>query len=215
MPAPGLEPAGWTRQPQGPTPTPGAAAHGAEGSLQGPKGGGPGAADRRPPAGARRQRRGAPWDEPPPCSGPRSQTEEGGAAPPLNAPASPAPNPPETSVRLVAAGLRLPIPDHRCGVSLRAAYAASGWRVASSRPVRLAGSRNFPSAPRSVPRLTQEAGGETPGATNRRAVSGPVHTGGERGFPGEPSLQNQGPTSPAHETRGLVPGKPAGGTMTV
>lgn len=70
-------------------------------------------------------------------------------------------NPPETSVRPVLPGLRLPTPGRRRGVSLRAAYAASGWRVACTEAVRLAGSRNFPSAPRSLPPLPERQEGDS------------------------------------------------------
>lgn len=123
------------------------------------------------------RRRGAPWDKPPPSSGPRSLTGEGEAAPPLGDPASPASTSPGRPAGNLgpsgASRAATPTPGRRRGVPLRAAYAASGWRVASSRPVRLAGSCNFPSAPRSVPRLPRGRR-ETPGATNRRASSGPV-----------------------------------------
>lgn len=135
----------------------------------------------RPPARARaRRRRGAPWDQPPPSSGPRSLTAEGGAAPPLSDPASPGPNPPETSVRPVLPGPRLRTAGRRSGVSFRAAYAASGWRVASpdqAASLAAATSRLRPAPSRGYPRGRRE----TPGATNRKAASGPVRPRGGDG----------------------------------
>lgn len=143
-----------------------------------------------------------------PAPGPGSQIAEGGAAPPLHDPASPAPNPPETSVRLVPPSLPLPTPGQRRGVSLRGAYAASGWRVASARPVRLGGSCNFPSAPRWVEGLTRHAGGETPRAANRRAASGPVLTRGKKGTSGwslPATLREPGSNLPCSRSRWIGP----------
>lgn len=139
----------------GPPPTPGPGPRG----PRAPAGG----VDRpRAPAarGARRRRRGAPWDQPPPSSG-LAPTGEEGAAPPLGDPASHQPNPPETSVCPVLPGLRVSSPGRRHGGPLRAAYAASGWCVAftlTSSP------RWQPQLPVCAPRrpaATLEAAGES------------------------------------------------------
>ena len=171
----------------------------------------PGAPGRQP-ACARRQRRGAPWDEPPPSSRPRSLRHRSATRPPLSA------DPPETSVHPELLSRRLPTPGQRRGVSPRAAFAASAWPVASTRPVRLAGSRNFPSASRSVPRLPREAGGRLPVRPIGESQMDRSARGGGIGLPGGLSLRNsgnQGPTSPAQEAGGLVPGKTVGGKNIV
>lgn len=210
VPAPGFEPSGWAANPRDPHPHPGRAAQRAEGCLQGAS---PVdsvfSATRLCPAAAPRCALGRASA----LLGPYCRTGEGGAAPPLNDPASPAPTPPETSVCLVPPDLRFltPRPATR---RLRAAYAAPRWRAASTGPVRLAGSRNFPSAPRSVPRLTREAGGETPRATNRRASSGPVRMRGEKGTSGCALPAQPRSDSPAQEAGGSVPGKLVGGNET-
>lgn len=178
------------RQAPGPTPTPG------------PRPSGPRAACRgrrrrtqcsRPPARAPRRCRGAPWDEPPPCSGPYSRTGEGGAAPPLNDPASPAPIPPETSVRLVPPGLRFPTPDQRRGVSARPTQPRGGLRPPPDQSASLAAatSRLRRALSRGLP---ERQAGRLPA----RPIEGPQvdrsACGGERGLPGVPSLHNKSPT---------------------
>lgn len=210
VPAPGFEPSGWAANPRGPHPHPGRGpaagrARPAGGVARGlsvlghppvPRGGAavrPGTSLR--PAGALLLDRGG-----------RSRAAAQQPGLPSTNPAGNL-GPPSAS--------RSAVPDPRPATRrLRAAYAASRWRAASTRPVRLAGSRNFPSAPRSVPRLTREAGGETPRATNRRASSGPVRMRGEKGTSGCALPAQPRSNSPAQEAGGSVPGKLVGGNET-
>lgn len=182
--------------PPGGQPTPGAhthtraAAQQAEGGLQGAS---PATQCSGPPACAPRRRRGAPWDEPPPCSGPYSGTGEGGAAPPLNDPASLAPTPPETSVRLVPPGLRFPTPDQRRGVSARPTQPRGGVRPPPDQSASLAAatSRLRRALSRGLP---ERQAGRLPARPIEGSQVDRSACGGKRGLPGVPSLHNQGPT---------------------
>ncbi|KAL4671314.1 hypothetical protein H8959_004023 [Pygathrix nigripes] len=149
------------------------------------------------------RRRGAPWDEPPPCSGPRSLTGEGGAAPPLSDPASPPPNPPETSVRTVLPGLRFPRPQAHGAASpyARPTQPRGGvWPPpGQSASLAAATSRLHPTRSRCYPRGKRE----TPSATNRRAANGAIRPRGEKGdfWVGSPcgTLRTKGQPPPLKE----------------
>lgn len=126
-------------------------------------------------------RRGARWDEPPPRSRPRSRS----------APASPAPTP-----RKPRSARSLPVRDPRAATRrLRAACAAPRWPrpPASPCPVRRAGSRDFPSAPRPARGSGRRAGRRPARPMAAPRVDRPAR-GGERGLPGAPSRRRRGPT---------------------
>lgn len=135
-------------------------------------------------------------------AGPPLPAAEGGPAPPLPAPAS---------RRRPRGDLGPPGASGPAARALRAAYAASGWRVASPRPARSAGGRNFPSEAPTSPGLPREEGGATPDAANRRSGNGPVRPrGGRRGLPGglaQPNPGTRAPASPARGAVGSVPGQ--------
>lgn len=190
VPAPGFEPSGWAANPRDPHPHPGRAAQRAEGCLQGAS---PVdsvfSATRLCPAAAPRCALGRASA----LLGPYCRTGEGGAAPPLNDPASPAPTPPETSVCLVPPDLRFLTPDQRRGVSARPTQPRGGVRPPPDQSASLAAatSRLHRALSRGLP---ERQAGRLPA----RPIEGPQvdrsACGGKRGLPGVPSLHNQGPT---------------------
>lgn len=191
------------RRPVGPPPTPGPRPSRPRASCSGRGRPSPCAL---PPACARQRRRGAPWDEPPPCSGPRSLTGEGGAALPLSDPASPPPNPPETSVRTVLPGLRFSRPQAQGAASpyARPTQPRGGVWPPPGRSASLAAatSRLHQTRSRCYPR----GKGETPSATNRRAANGAIRPRGEKGdfWVGSPcgTLRTKGQPPPLKEQVG-------------
>lgn len=209
VPALGFEPAGWAANPRGPHPHPGRGPAGRRRPAGGVAGDSVFRATRLCPAAAPRCALGRASA----LLGALLRDRGGRSRAAAQRPGLPGTNPAGNLGPPSAS--RSAVPDPRPATQrLRAAYAASRWRAASTRPVRLAGSRNFPSAPRSVPRLTREAGGETPRATNRRVSSGPVRMRGEKGTSGCALPAQPRSNSPAQEAGGSVPGKLVGGNET-
>lgn len=119
------------------------------------------------------------WDRPPPCSGPRPLAGDGAAAPPL--PASPcrARRKPRSAPRLSSCGSPTTLVTTRR--PLRAAHAASGWRVPRRQP-------QLAECASEVPRLPR-GGRETPRVPNRSAANGAARPRGwERDFREGPAI---------------------------